>query len=226
MGPYKCGNCDGSIEYGANYCSGCGAKIIWPKEKKTKVETKKKRKSVKLPINPDHLKKIISLDGYVNTYAILMFLFGNFILGAVVSHRLAKIREWFNSLQTDECNTEPFRRHMDSIRRCGIWAIALNTIAILLHITLIANPEAAMSGYRITDQNIVANTIISLIYILCESIGVCTGIYVCRHSNVLLDELDLKKEYTYEFNDKPEIKNKETVCTFKDNTEDKYDDGL
>ena len=225
---YKCGNCDNEIEFGTKYCPECGTKISWPKEKKAKAKPIRKRKKVNLPINPDNLYKVVSRNGFFSKpYDILILFFSaaGIILSLVMSNRQKKILRWIDSLQTEEIDLDIFRKNVASIRRCGIWAIVLGIITVLINIGLLADPKLRLSGYQITDQAITTSILISLGYIICASIGIATGAYVCKRTTILLNELEGDEEYTYEFNEEPEPDDEESDDDLTED-DDEFDDGL
>ena len=224
---YKCNNCDNKVKYGARFCSECGSKISWPKEKKTEAKTIHKKKKVKLPINPDNLYKIVSRNGFFSKpYNILILFFSaaGIILSLVMSNRQKKILQWLDSLQTGECDMNIFSKNVMSIRRCGIWAIILGIMTILLNLILVFNPEVRYSGYYITDQMATTSILISLGYIACASIGVGTGSYICKNTTVLLNDLDIDKEYLYEYEEKDNAVEEKEETNKED--DDDFDDGL
>lgn len=215
---YQCGNCDNKIKYGAKYCDECGTKLEWPEEIKDHPKRTKQSKaptSVRLPVNPENLYRFASKDG-VFTFRIYQLLLAfctycGLILLCIVSNREKKINKWLDSLRTEEGCIEELRKPIQSIRRCGIWAIVLNIIGSVEIFAVIANPDA--------------NWLTILIGAVSILIGIATGIYMVQSSDKILEDIKSGKSYEYSFDDLPTIMKMADSKESADNSTEECDYG-
>lgn len=204
MNIYHCPDCNNKVKLGAKYCDECGTKLKWPKkETNNKITKHKANDSVNLPINIDSLHEL----EVSSTLLFFLAALGGPILSIIISSRQRKIRKWLARLSNEECDISEFRKYMHSIRRCGIWAIVLNSIFIVMNfISLIVGGSFYITGP------------------LFGGIGVVLGIHIMKVANSILDESEGEPIYTYKLGDETSSSH----GIFKDNTSEKLgnnDDG-
>lgn len=181
MNIYHCPDCNNNIKLGAKYCEECGTKLKWPKkESNNKTIAHKANDSISLPINIDSLHELeIS-----STLLFFLAALGGPILSIIISSRQRKIRKWLARLSNEECDISEFQKYMRSIRRCGIWAIVLNSIFIVMNfLSLIVGGSFYITGP------------------LFGGIGVVLGIHIMKVANSILNESEGESIYTYKLSD-------------------------
>lgn len=222
---YKCGDCGNEVKCGAKYCDECGAKLEWPKrEKIAKVKIvnngekkKQKAESVKLPINPDILYKLIAPEGSamgdkLYNIILLFFTFGGPILSIMMSRKQKKIYEWLNSLETEESDLTVFRKYIKSFRNYGIWAIALGVGFIVVNVFGLA-AVGLNSNFYISSP-------------IFGGIGIFIGFYIKQLAEKILAETEGNRLYAYSFQKESEEDVSENVFEAgkAEDSDDDYDD--
>ena len=183
MNLYFCTNCNKKVMLGDAFCSNCGMELEWPKEKRMR-----RRKSVKLPIDPDNLCRLIGI-GSTNHFSVLrrlvVFLFTPPLIWFIFGYREKKINQWLQSLETEPIDLSVFRKHVNSYRRWCIFYIiiaAFEAFAIFLTSFTITGPLAVM-------MLLMVRVLPSLL----------VYVYYWKLAKVILADSEGKKTYIYEF---------------------------
>ena len=237
---YKCAACNKDVELGSKYCVACGAQLEWPKTKngsrclscgnrvkpsdcfcakcgmkisKLKKKGVRRRKSIKLPIDPDKLKRLtgIGLSSVESIFrGLVLVIFLSPLLLTVFEYRKKKIYEWLQNLETESLDMSVFLKHVRSYRRwCVGYAIAIIVDFSLCFISALM-PDSLVSILTVISGMPVAA--------LCL---VVLG-YFIRLAGVILNESESNKMYIYEFAKETELLT--TKSSIEDQEEDDDDD--